>query len=231
MRIESFGCSFTFGTDLPDDGRTKPWPTASKMTWPALVAKKLNWDYRCFAKGGAGNLLILDRFLWHIEQDPTAFYIINWTWSNRFDYSDINGSHFVTHARNDYQSINPMTDNEQSQFYYKHFHSDFKDRLTSLIYVKTALDALQRYNCPFVMTYMDRLLVGREGVINSSITDLQKQVVPHLKDFDGKTFLEWTQHHGFPISSTSHPLTEAHEAAVDVIWPEIETQLKNHNLV
>ena len=58
-KVKSFGCSFSFGTDLPDINNNQP----SKLTWPALVANHLDLKYECYAVGGCGNLQILENIL------------------------------------------------------------------------------------------------------------------------------------------------------------------------
>ena len=63
MKLKSFGCSFIWGSDLPDDGRNLPRATASRLTWPALLAQDLEYEYECHARPGAGNLQITERLL------------------------------------------------------------------------------------------------------------------------------------------------------------------------
>ena len=85
MIVKSFGCSFIFGTDLADAGHGTD---ASNFTWPALIAQQLGTKYICRAQGGIGNFIILRRILENISMDrgQNAFYIISWTWIDRFDY-------------------------------------------------------------------------------------------------------------------------------------------------
>ena len=76
MIVKSFGCSFVFGTDLPDAASQEVCAKFSRLTWPALIAQHLNFDYQCYAKPGSGNLQILERLL---SQPPTSdndLYII-----------------------------------------------------------------------------------------------------------------------------------------------------------
>ncbi len=92
MILKSFGCSFVYGTDLADDPNGFGKKPASQLTWPALLAKHFNWDYQCFAKPGIGNLQILARLLDSLAVDQPAFFVVTWTWIDRFDYiHDTNG--------------------------------------------------------------------------------------------------------------------------------------------
>ena len=63
MKLKSFGCSFTYGSDLHDckkyleeNNKTVP----SQYTWPALLANEFDMSYECFASPGAGNFKTLD---------------------------------------------------------------------------------------------------------------------------------------------------------------------------
>jgi hypothetical protein len=56
MKLKSFGCSFTYGSDLHDCDI--PQWGASRQTWPALLAKNHNLEYECHAHPGIGNLQI-----------------------------------------------------------------------------------------------------------------------------------------------------------------------------
>jgi len=85
--LKSFGCSFIFGSELLDSDIDSVICTPSQHTWPALVAKHLDFEYECYASPGSGNLQILERLL---NQLPTItssdVVIIGWTWIDRFDY-------------------------------------------------------------------------------------------------------------------------------------------------
>jgi len=85
MIIRSYGCSFIFGTDLADDGRNGPYATPSNFTWPALTAAKLQQPYVCRAKGGAGNLQILDCILRDAACNEQSLFLIGWSYCDRFD--------------------------------------------------------------------------------------------------------------------------------------------------
>ena len=58
-KLVAFGCSFTYGTALPDVTDTK----CSNMAWPALVAEKMNIEHINLGVPGASNDLILYNIL------------------------------------------------------------------------------------------------------------------------------------------------------------------------
>ena len=85
MIFKSFGCSFIFGTDLPDLA-LRFRREGSKFSWPAKLAQKKAADYKCYARPGAGNLQILEQILNQATQDAPATFIIAWSFINRFDF-------------------------------------------------------------------------------------------------------------------------------------------------
>jgi hypothetical protein len=87
-KIISFGDSFTAGTDLSDCSANSP----SQYTWPALMAKDFDLLYGCKAVGGQGNMLISNQVIELYEKSHFKnqnFYVINWTWFERFDYLEM----------------------------------------------------------------------------------------------------------------------------------------------
>ena len=214
MVVKSFGCSFTHGTDLPDDAQGRLFVPPSKFTWPALIAQKLDCQHKCFAQPGVGNLYILNQILTQSAQESNSVYVINWTWIDRFDFVD------QTHRWN---SIVPAEQSNLAHVYFRDLHHQFRDKLTNLIYIRTAIDTLKQKNIPFFMTYMDELLFERDHHCNPAISDLQDYVRPYLHNYNGSNFLDWSRQQGFKISDTAHPLEEAHRAAADHWLPQIQS--------
>jgi hypothetical protein len=224
MKLKSFGCSFIFGTDLADSPETTP--VASKLTWPALIAKQQGWEYQCWAKGGAGNLFILDVVLQRALLDPDTFVVVGWTWIDRFDYGGDKSD-----SRGWWETLGPNTNTAVANTYYKHLHTEYRDKLTALAYINTVINFLTANNVPFLMTHMDDLLFDRQYNTSTATLKLQEQIRPHVQDFQGQTFLNWSQQQGFEISPTLHPLEPAHSAAADVMLPQVQAIMHNHKRV
>ena len=215
MNLKSFGCSFIFGTELSDiTNRTKKY---SQLTWPALIAQRLGLKYSCYANAGSGNLQILNNVLDQAAQhSPNDIYIINWTFVNRWDY--------IYAGNNQWHSIRAWDTHDRAEFYYRHFQAEYTDKLNNLIWINCALQALQAQGAKFCMTYMDSLLFDSRWNTSPGITQLQRQIKPHLHLFDNANFIEWSQRNGYPISPVEdHPLELAHEQAANY--------LMNHSLV
>jgi hypothetical protein len=229
MTLKSFGCSFIFGTDLADDGHGEPYAKSSQLTWPALLAKDFNFEYQCYARPGAGNLRILEKVLTQSrDSTPDNAFVIGWTWIDRFDYTvDQTGRDHIYDLAgpNLWRTVMPINTDTNAQLYYKNLHSQYRDKLVTLTYIKTAIDMLKQKNIPFIMTYMDDLIFETNFHCTSAILELQEYIQPYLTSFENKTFLEFSKEKGFLISETLHPLEDAHQAAFELIKTNLDAIL------
>jgi hypothetical protein len=219
MRLKSFGCSFIFGTDLSDDGRNGPYTTGSCLTWPALLAADCGYQYQTHARPGSGNLRILETVLQKSVDSDSTIFVVGWTWIDRFDYTvAINEpNHWDLIGNDQWKTIRPVDPDRVAKNYYRDIHSQIRDKLTTLIYIKTAIDTLKQKNIPFVMTYMDELIFETQWHVTPAIVDLQNYVRPYMTQFENKTFLDFSKQKEFPLSKTLHPLEAAHQAAFELI--------------
>lgn len=220
MILKSFGCSFIFGSDLADETNGEPYERCSASTWPALLAQHLNYDYCCYARPGAGNLRILEKILDQSTVLEPAIFVVSWTWIDRFDYTQQLPENYHAYDRfnNDlWQTIRPGNADRPSRQYYRDLHSQIRDQLTNLIYIKTAIDTLKQKKIPFAMTYIDDLLFEENFIVSPAVKDLQNYVRPYMFQFENQTFLNWAKKYNYPISSKLHPLEQAHCSAADTI--------------
>jgi hypothetical protein len=224
--LKSFGCSFVFGNDLdeyylesyhvPNDG--VQWHSC-ESTWPALIAKKLNLEYQCYARPGQGNFKIFCDILSNSYKNDQSVYLINWTWIDRFDYVDNYES---------WKTLRPAESSDLEKFYYRNLHSQLCDMISTASYVVSAAEHLTSLNCPYIMTYMDYNLLTP---INPDWHDpryfevLQEKLKKILVNFDGMNFLDWSRANKFPISDAWHPLKEAHAAAAEYWLPTVKKLL------
>jgi len=219
MKLKSFGCSFVFGNELADDGRDGPWATASQLTWPALLAQSLHRDYECHARAGSGNLQIMEQVLEQASCSTSQdFFVVAWTWIDRFDYYDAQD----THRRRPWHTIMPVDETDLAQTYYRHLHSEYRDKLTNLVYVNTAIDALKQRSIPFLMTYMDALLFDQQWHTTPATIGLQQNIQGSMTTFDGKNFLDWSRMNNYPVSTLWHPLEQAHAAAAEYMLNHLQ---------
>lgn len=236
MMLKAFGCSFIHGTDLADVGElTENRFRPSQSTWTALIAQHLGLTYNCVAKGGSGNLQILDNVLSSAEMDRNQrdIFVVAWTWSGRFDYSNPFGRHFDGPERHAWTTIHPplMQGKKQNiqDFYFRNLHSEYRDKLTTLIYINAAIDMLRSRNLPFIMTCMDEMIFDTQWHTTPAIAYLQDQARPHILDFQGQNFLHWATQQGHAVSNSGHPLEAAHAAAAALMLPRVQSLVNTMN--
>ena len=223
MILKSFGDSFIFGSDLADSVSASHIHdiVASQNTWTAVLAKKLGLEYECFARPGAGNLQIAEQILNQAQDARPSVFAVSWSWIDRFDYWDTNPNWI---NKNHWRTINPTDTSQQAESYFKYLHSEYRDKLCSLMFMRMALDTMIGKNIPFVMTYQDDLIFDQKWHATPAMIELQNYVKSKMTLFEGKTFLQWSQQHGFEISANMHPLEQAHKAAADYVIEIFDTQ-------
>lgn len=209
MKLKSFGCSLIFGSELADES----YPVASDLTWPAHLAKHLNLEYECYARPGSGNLQILEQVLSQATAFDSQLFVVGWTWIDRFDYCDIQQKQ----GNNTWKTIIPSNNDKLSEFYFKHISSEYRDKLTTLIYIKTAIHLLEQRNIRYIMTYMDPWLFERRWHVTPAVLDLQNQIEHKLTTFDNMNFLDWSRKNHYPETQLWHPLELAHKSAADYL--------------
>lgn len=200
MKLKSFGCSLIFGTDLQDDGRNGPRATASNHTWPALLARRLNCEYHCYARAGAGNLQILDTLLSQID-DSDTLYVIGWTYGDRHDYRE----------QSRWTTLLPHETTRLARTYFAELQDNYQDQLTALTYIQTAQTLLGSRK--YIMICQDQSVRRHTGA--PATERLLASVESNIRWFDGESFVEWAHSKKFAISATKHPLEAAHQAAAE----------------
>lgn len=221
--IKSFGCSFIYGTDLIDADLKGPNAVIgfgpSNSTWPALIANQVGFAYKCHALPGQGNFKIFCDIVANSYHDDQSIFLINWTWIDRFDYVD-------THER--WATLRPSEEGSLQDYYYRNFHSQLKDMITSASYIISAAEHLNSLNCPYIMTFMDyNLLTPLNPKWHNPryLEVMQQKLQTVLTNFEGKNFLDWSQTRNFRISDDWHPLEDAHQAAADYLLPLVQKLL------
>lgn len=219
MKLKSFGCSFVWGSEMADAD-----PHPSKSTWIAKLAKHLELPYHCYARPGGGNLVIAEQVLNHValpgagdRLEEPALFVIGWTYIDRFDYVDINGGRFDHRDPNNpaWDTIRPggAWDGQEklADHYFRNLHSEYRDKLTSLMHIKLCIDALQQAGHPFIMTYMDHLLFDTQWHMSPAVWRLQTAVKPYMHSWAGLNMVEYSQQRGHDFGHQAHPLESAHE--------------------
>jgi hypothetical protein len=111
----------------------------------------------------------------------------------------------------------PIDKTSVAKTYYRDIHSEYRDKLTTLMNMRLVIDTLTQKGYPFIMTYMDDLTFDTQWHVTPAVLELQDYVRPHMTQFEGKSFLEWSRSQGYPETEKWHPLEAAHCAAADYI--------------
>lgn len=220
--IITIGDSFTYGSDLPDEN---PGYNHSELVWQAQLAKQLGTEYKTYAWPGIGNKEIASRTMQAIhDHGKQHLYIINWTFIDRHDFYPASGPRDRHDPYNGHEryTVRPTDTSKLGKVYYKEFHSTKNDKQTSLQAILATLHALN--GAPFIMTYMDHLLLEDHYDMSGDIHYMQQLIKSHLVDFRGQTFLEWSRSNGYAVSDSWHPLEEAHTAAASMMLPLVKTK-------
>ena len=235
-RVIAFGDSFIRGDELVDCPEYKPdWSSkfkcedTSESTWPALIAKSLNCDYECCAVGGRGNQWI--SWACNAYFTPDTLCIVNWTWFERFDYFDV--------SVDDWRTTHPRHDEKLDHYFYRNLDSDVWNLHRNLQQIHSTISLLKQNNVNFIMTCLDNSYLNdlkdfRSGkqsntVWTNAVSNLQGQVVPHIVDFEGLSFLEWSKQNSFKLGPNGHPLEEAHAEAAKYINTNVIEGMTNEH--
>jgi hypothetical protein len=153
--------------------------------------------------------------------------VISWSWIDRFDHwGQINNfPNWINN--NQWQTISPGDTTKIAKIYYRELHSEYRDKLTTLMLIRLVIDVFKQKGIPFVMTYMDDLLFDQRWHVTPAVIDLQEYVKPHMTTFEGQSFLEWSRSQGYPETAAWHPLEQAHSAAGDYIIKVFDKQKTN----
>jgi len=221
MKLKSFGCSFIYGSELQVNLKENNCigNPLSYDTWPSLVADHYQFEFENYAWPGIGNLRILEQVLSQSELEDPAFFIIGWTWLDRFD--------FIDPLDETWDTLRPGGDTDLHKIHYKHCYHQYHTMLTNASYISTAISVLNSKNIPFCMTLMDNTLfdtIDPNWQDPYALRILQRSMKPHITWFDDMDFLSWSRKNNYPISEAWHPLEEAHIAASKYMIKVFDTQ-------
>ena len=205
--VWAFGDSYTFGHEL-SDCPTNVEPNHSQLTYSALVAKHLGYDYKCLAMGYYANNAIARTIIENIDsitdQDQV---LVMWTFPIRREFMLDDG--LITIGRED--------DHEFAKHYIK-----YCDLNESLMIEQSLRD----------IYIAQELLKDKNYLFLSTVTNLQKSIIdrddwssPLAKRInldrwiildDGLGFHEWSEQQ-LGVKYNGHPLDPAHQLLAEKI--------------
>jgi hypothetical protein len=208
-KLYAFGDSFTFGSDLSDCNNNDI--KHSNSTWTALLAKDKSLNYICHAYPGISNQSIVRKFFDNLQLiDKNDFVVINWTWTNRWDFYNINETKW--------ESVRPNSTNSIFyKNYIKYFQSELWDKLETLKAINLLQAILKNNNIKFIMTCVDDLAFDTKWHCPTYIENLQNNAIQDIIWFNNLGFYNWAKENKYEISNNWHPLEEAHKRAFKYI--------------
>lgn len=204
-KVIAIGDSFLAGSELKN----------SCDTWPGLFAKNQKLEYQCLAQAGHTSQFVL-RTLFNVLTTETdrCFFVIHWPSAMRFEYVDRDRDVWVQINPNSVINGNSYSEDVQN-LYYKHMNSLLGDKWNNLLMMWTAIQALEQTKHCYSMTAVDNFLFATDFHNPSYVEFLQKTCKNKINLFEGMTFLQWSDHHGFARGPHGHPLEDAHQFAFE----------------
>lgn len=148
-RLVAFGCSNTFGQGLPDP---------SKLSWPQLLANKL--DIECYNGGvlGASNKQIMNQVM-TFPFRTTDVCIVMWSYLSRYTILDQEYGRYYTYQElnHDNQILPQMLDNRKSKYYYRYVYNETDHLNMTLHYINYTKLHLEKLNIKNYHTCCDEL--------------------------------------------------------------------------
>lgn len=222
MNVISFGDSFIFGSELPNN-------THGDKAWAGLIAQKLGCKYMTHAVPGCGNDHIARQlYSWFSNNSAKdTLAIINWTWMCRWDFYIVEHETWITLGPTcvpeKLKDIVEYTQAEDLVNFYNHRvnSSLVWNKFRNLQTIWAAQQYLERKGVNVIQTYMDYEMFDTKWHAPDYIQELQQLVYPKLQLFDNKNFVDWAKSQNYPVTTVgNHPLEQAHIAAADY-WQEI----------
>jgi len=161
MILLATGDSFIFGSEL-SDSKDGDYTSNSQLVWPALIAKRNNYQYVNLAYPGHSNQAISRETVTAVNnQDFNSkekiVVLVSWTFSSRFEYLfdntwfSINPWHADKKKKLDSRGIDPDDIHRLSQEVYKHTSSHW-EIYTTLKEIVFLQNFLNQHNINWVFT-------------------------------------------------------------------------------
>ena len=165
--LHTYGCSLTYGCELPGQGIAVLEADQCEQTWSYLLSNKLNYD-RCIvhARNGASNRDIVFTALEHMLANPTHDHMIAWTYNSRLNRWDIKPS--ANHA-------NHILSDHNADSVYNDQQSHWEASINHLQLFHTIETTAQHHNIQ-----LTHIQVGANNYYTDQHTEwLNNQTVPH----------------------------------------------------
>lgn len=178
----AFGDSFTFGHDLSDCPPIKD-PIPSQLSYAALVAKELGYEYKCKAMGYYANNAITRTVIENIDYiSKDDLVLVMWTFPIRREFMLENGL----------RTISQGTDHEFAKYYIRYMDLNNNWMINqSLRDIFLAQELLRKHRYLFmsVVTDLNKAILNRERYMSPLVDKINLDRWLYLDQKKG--FREW----------------------------------------
>jgi hypothetical protein len=210
MLLQTFGCSFTYGEELPDP---------STQAWPVLVSEKLGYKIQNYGKGGVGNNYLIKKAMTKTTEHNPDLVIVAWTSCSRQEFTDEWGTYdiapgwfrrFEKYKKHRLELAKYLTAYYDEQYQYRQW-------LRSVILLQDFFK-LRNINYRFVSAFDNQALNAKYRHTSNeyiNLIDTDKFI-----GWPFENMVEWThkEKDSLPRGPGGHPLEEGHKRIADIIF-------------
>lgn len=210
MLLQTFGCSFTYGEELPD-------PVT--QAWPALLAQKLGYELHNYGLGGCGNNYMIKTAMKKVPMHTPDLVIVAWTSCNRMEFADHEGVYDIAPGwiRRFRKRFPHRVEMSRLITTYHNKQYQYRNWLRSVVLLQDFFK-LRNVNYRFINAFDNQEL-------NSKYFETSQDIISLLdtSKFIGwpdESMVEWThkKEDALPRGPGGHPLEEGHQRIADVIF-------------
>lgn len=253
-RLIAGGDSFTYGSELKDcvliSKDNPPREVFSHMTYSALIAKELQFEYICAAHPGYSNSAIRRSTMDVCElYNDIDLVMVMWSFPNRYEFKFDHGWEQLTlwsiedsvedRIRREFHNENPIVFDAHLKklqrerdlgitkfaktFYQYIGYTEFWESYSSLTEIILLANYLRLRDIPYLFTGVDSCLFDnvKKHLEDPSMRTLFNQLDNNWFWFPkNRGFYTWAKEERFPFATT-HPKEEAHQEAAQLIYEHL----------
>jgi len=210
MLLQTFGCSFTYGEELPDP---------ETQSWPALLAQKLGYELHNYGLGGCGNNYMIKTAMKKVPMHTPDLAIVAWTSCNRVEFADENGVYDIAPGWfRRFKTYQPHR--QEIAKYITAYHNEnyqYRNWLRSVVLLQDFFK-LRNVNYRFVNAFDNQDLISKYRKTSQDIESLID--TSKFIGWPDKSMVVWThkEEDALPRGPGGHPLEEGHQRIADVIF-------------